>query len=856
MRRVVTTIGAALIAALMAAPALAQPLWRPLPIRMQAQYTLGLPGGEGEQHMQGMTRCQSEPDIIYLSHDCAQVWRSDNGGRLWHKVRGEGMLVTSGQSIQVDPLHPNIVIAHIDSSYNYISEPYEGLYRSTDYGESWDLVLQADSDQQRFHQECIAYDPASVAADGAQRWYAGLYRAGLFRSENAGVTWLKVADLSSFSAVYTVKAHISDGQTVYVGTSGGLYRSTSRGLSLTKIGNLPSGAVSGIAMHPTDPDTIVVAVRDTGVYRSTNGGATFTQILYCDANGVEINHGHPDTMFVTCLGSDVRVTHDGGATWRRANVIAPPGFQGTWKNAIEGGHSALSLDPSDPDVAMGYGHASLWRTEDGGDTFVDSSGLFTGYNWGWWADGVAYDVEDPNRFVFLCADVGLVITENGGLWWERRSAPYEWYTSGQVSWRGMYGAAMYPSPGSETILGAIGMYWDCRVFRTTDAGVSDWNLVETAPENYLFVEFNTDTPSIVYAGDRRSTNGGVSFSAIPYLDTYDASIMGMCRAQPDTIYAMSQPRQRIFRSDDAGVTWRLYTQPGWSFNGLDSKPTFAVDPVDPNVIYTLDRHGDLARFDGTTWTDLNVVDLAGDTPYRNYVAHVAIDPNDTDILYVKLFAAGYPSVFRTLDRGATWEDITHNLCRSGGSINIHPLTGDLMHSSCFGTWVYPPPYDSPDSIYPNAMTIPPIAQAGEDFTVEDADGDGIALVTLDGSASTSPDAGIVDYTWWIPGQTWLGQGEQLITVLAVGEHTIELQITDGSGFKDEDTIVVTVTAASMAEGDVDGDGDVDLDDFAILKTHFGTPDGATRADGDLDDDGDVDLDDFAILKTHFGTQSE
>ncbi|MFW6153672.1 MAG: dockerin type I domain-containing protein [Planctomycetota bacterium] len=58
---------------------------------------------------------------------------------------------------------------------------------------------------------------------------------------------------------------------------------------------------------------------------------------------------------------------------------------------------------------------------------------------------------------------------------------------------------------------------------------------------------------------------------------------------------------------------------------------------------------------------------------------------------------------------------------------------------------------------------------------------------------------------------------------------------------------------TVVPGDADGDGDVDLDDFAILKTHFGTPSGATRDQGDFDGDGDVDLDDFVILKTHFGT---
>ncbi len=53
-------------------------------------------------------------------------------------------------------------------------------------------------------------------------------------------------------------------------------------------------------------------------------------------------------------------------------------------------------------------------------------------------------------------------------------------------------------------------------------------------------------------------------------------------------------------------------------------------------------------------------------------------------------------------------------------------------------------------------------------------------------------------------------------------------------------------------GDADGDSDVDLDDFALLKQHFGTGSGATWEDGDFDKDGDVDLDDFALLKQNFG----
>ncbi|MFW6154462.1 MAG: hypothetical protein ACOC95_04515 [Planctomycetota bacterium] len=71
------------------------------------------------------------------------------------------------------------------------------------------------------------------------------------------------------------------------------------------------------------------------------------------------------------------------------------------------------------------------------------------------------------------------------------------------------------------------------------------------------------------------------------------------------------------------------------------------------------------------------------------------------------------------------------------------------------------------------------------------------------------------------------------------------------------TSIFAATAAGGAgpvcnPGDADGDGDVDLDDFVLLKSNFGTSEGATCGMGDFDGDGDVDLDDFVMLKSNFG----
>ncbi|MFW6153765.1 MAG: PEP-CTERM sorting domain-containing protein [Planctomycetota bacterium] len=57
---------------------------------------------------------------------------------------------------------------------------------------------------------------------------------------------------------------------------------------------------------------------------------------------------------------------------------------------------------------------------------------------------------------------------------------------------------------------------------------------------------------------------------------------------------------------------------------------------------------------------------------------------------------------------------------------------------------------------------------------------------------------------------------------------------------------------SVVMGDADYDLDVDLDDFMIVKQHFGTTTGATWEMGDFNLSGSVDLDDFTILKNNFG----
>jgi hypothetical protein len=383
---------------------------------------------------------------------------------------------------------------------------------------------------------------------------------------------------------------------------------------------------------------------------------------------------------------------DGGATWFEARVIPAAGLGREWKTRIYGELAGVAPNPQDPREAVAYGLAALWKSTDGGATFADSSTGFTGFAWNWWNHGIAFDRFDPDRFATFNCDVSMVVTENGGDWFTRRRIPWEWYQQGIVSWVGMHAGDFQPIPGSQVIVGSAGLYWDTKLVRSADGGRT-WVIVDGRSENNLFIAFHPDDPDLVYAGNKRSLDGGRSFAIIDALTSSNASIVGMCRARADTIYAMGKPRSTLLRSDDRGETWRVYASVDWTFNGMDSKPTFVADPVDPDTIYTLDRDGDLAVFDGRSWRATGVLARAGGEALGNFVRSVTVDPRHPEILYAVMDAAGLPYVWRSTDAGFTWEDVTYNLSRTGGgAIAVSPHTGEVFHGSHYGTWVLPPPY--------------------------------------------------------------------------------------------------------------------------------------------------------------------
>ncbi|UCG88117.1 MAG: Ig-like domain repeat protein, partial [Gemmatimonadota bacterium] len=123
---------------------------------------------------------------------------------------------------------------------------------------------------------------------------------------------------------------------------------------------------------------------------------------------------------------------------------------------------------------------------------------------------------------------------------------------------------------------------------------------------------------------------------------------------------------------------------------------------------------------------------------------------------------------------------------------------------------------------------PPVADAGQDQTVNDADGTGAESVTLDGSGS-SDDGTIVSYDW-SEGVEPIATGESPTVSLGVGVHTIALTVTDDDGATDSDQVVITVVANQAPTANAGQDQTVS--DADLSGSELVTLDGSGSADAD------------------------
>ncbi len=219
-----------------------------------------------------------------------RVYRSKNGGTTWvdrsPPFSSSGNLFVDSQTkvtITVDPTDPETVYA-----VNRLAS--EGIYRSTDGGDSWTkLSSQPVSGNS---SELALFESLAIDPDDGNRLYAGTFSDGLWYSANGGNSWTlaNVNGAAAEDALIGDIVALPDG-VVWVAAQDGAYKSIDHGENYTQslgadITLAEFEYFVAMAVNPADPNEVFAASTQIhpvyslngSVWHTTNGGATWKDI--------------------------------------------------------------------------------------------------------------------------------------------------------------------------------------------------------------------------------------------------------------------------------------------------------------------------------------------------------------------------------------------------------------------------------------------------------------------------------------------------------------------------------------------------------------------------------------------------
>jgi photosystem II stability/assembly factor-like uncharacterized protein len=281
----------------------------------------------------------SDPNVVYagmgestirgnVSHGDG-VYRSTDGGKTWSHL---GLAETRNISkVRVHPGNPDVVyVAALGHAHG--ENPERGVYRSTDGGKTWDLVLHKSN---RAGAIDLAMDPNNPRVLYASIWEAkrtpyslisGGEDSGIYKSTDGGDTWEEISHSSGLpkGILGKVGLAVSPAQSdrvwaIVEAEDGAVFRSDDGGSTWKRLSedrNLRQRAwyYHHIYADPQDPETVYVL--NVEMWKSTDAGKTFGKMAtpHPDNHDLWIDPKNPQRMV---QGNDggACVSFNGGASW-------------------------------------------------------------------------------------------------------------------------------------------------------------------------------------------------------------------------------------------------------------------------------------------------------------------------------------------------------------------------------------------------------------------------------------------------------------------------------------------------------------------------------------------------------------
>jgi len=623
--------------------------------------------------------------LVYLAGAASGgIWKTSDGGLSWRPVLDDKNVHSIG-AMAISVADPQVAFAGTgESSIRSNISIGNGVYKSTDGGETWQLVgLENAGRVSRIIIHPTNPDVVWVGALGHA--YAPQKERGLYKTVDGGKTWKQVLYVDDNTGVSDIVVDPTNPRILFAGmwqlslkpwnrTSGGpgsgLYMSKDGGDTWTKLkGNgLPEGAVGKIALSMTSADpNRVYALIETGDGEEKIGEKAESGELW---------------------RSD-----DKGKSWRLINSNRNL----TGRQAYYTRVAASTDHPNDVYFISASFHSSI----DGGRS-IETLNFASQPNWD--HHEMWIDPTDGSHMV-VAGDGGISISQNRGKSWHRHILPiaqlYHITTDNNIPYNVLTNRQDGPSmrgPSRSNIGGffgmgiATGMWHDVgggeSGFATPDPKNPDivWSSASgTGAVGGVVVRYNEKTRQYRQVEVWPEYTAGHPAADVRYRFQWTFPVL-ISPHDNNTLYVTSQV---VHRTTNGGQSWEVIS-PDLTFNDKTKQQksggltpdnigveyanviyAFEESPVKQGIFWagTNDGQVHVSQDNSKTWTNVtkNMLEMPTYGAVRNIEASRWSEGKAYLVVDAHEMGNFQPYVYRTTDFGKTWKKITKGI--EGGNLN-------------------------------------------------------------------------------------------------------------------------------------------------------------------------------------------